>query len=131
MSAAETGGPGSKPNSGRRHFLIGIGVIAGGVAAGQLLRPYLVGGSEAAPKEFKPHAFVRIGADDRVTVIIGKSEMGQGVYGSLPMILAEELDVDPTNVQVEIAGVDPAFNHPFLPAQFTGGSRLAASTNAP
>jgi len=100
MSAAETGGPGSKPNSGRRHFLIGIGVIAGGVAAGQLLRPYLVGGSEAAPKEFKPHAFVRIGADDRVTVIIGKSEMGQGVYIGLPMILAEELDVNPQRLAV-------------------------------
>ena len=128
MSAAETGGPGSKPNSGRRHFLIGIGVIAGGVAAGQLLRPYLVGGTEATPKEFKPHAFVRIGADDRVTVIIGKSEMGQGVYIGLPMILAEELDVNPQRLAVEIAGIDPAFNHPFMPAQFTGGSMSVMTT---
>jgi isoquinoline 1-oxidoreductase beta subunit len=118
----------SPANTGRRHFLIGVGVIAGGVAAGQLLRPYLVGGSEAAPKEFKPHAFVRIGADDRVTVIIGKSEMGQGVSIGLPMILAEELDVNPQRLAVEIAGIDPAFNHPFIPAQFIGGSMSVMTT---
>ncbi|MGA0054219.1 MAG: molybdopterin cofactor-binding domain-containing protein, partial [Steroidobacteraceae bacterium] len=117
-------------DNGRRQFLIGIGVVAGGTAAGMALRPWLVGAAEAnrPPADFQPHAFVRISSDDTITVIIGKSEMGQGVYGSLPMILAEELDVDPTRVQVEIAGVDPAFNHPFLPAQFTGGSMSVMTT---
>ena len=120
---------GSTPAIGRRHFLIGAGVVAGGLAAGTLLRPYLVGGRGAvAPKEFKPHAFVRIADDDTVTVIIGKSEMGQGVYTGLPMILAEELDFDPQRLKVEIAPVDPAFNHPFLPAQFTGGSMSTNTT---
>ena len=128
MSPAGTGDDNAAPRTGRRHFLIGVGVIAGGIAAGQLLRPYLVGGRDSAPKEFQPHAFVRIGADDRITVIIGKSEMGQGIYTGLPMILAEELDVNPQRLAVEIAGVDPAFNHPFLPAQFTGGSMSVMST---
>ena len=117
-------------DNGRRQFLIGIGVVAGGTAAGMALRPWLVGAADVdrPPADFQPHAFVRIRSDDTITVIIGKSEMGQGVYGSLPMILAEELDVDPTTVQVEIAGVDPAFNHPFLPAQFTGGSMSVMTT---
>ena len=117
-------------DNGRRQFLIGIGVVAGGTTAGIALRPWLVGAADVdrPPASFQPHAFVRISSDDTITVIIGKSEMGQGVYGSLPMILAEELDVDPTNVQVEIAGVDPAFNHPFLPAQFTGGSMSVMTT---
>lgn len=117
-------------NSGRRQFLIGIGVVAGGTAAGIALRPWLVGSDDVnrPPAHFQPHAFVKIASDNTVTVIIGKSEMGQGVYGSLPMILAEELDVDPTTIQVEIAGVDPAFNHPFLPAQFTGGSMSVMTT---
>ena len=120
---------GSTPAIGRRHFLIGAGVVAGGLAAGTLLRPYLVGGRGAvAPNEFKPHAFVRIADDDTVSVIIGKSEMGQGVYTGLPMILAEELDFDPQRLKVEIAPVDPAFNHPFLPAQFTGGSMSTNTT---
>jgi len=86
-------------DNGRRQFLIGIGVVAGGTAAGIALRPWLVGAADVdrPPASFQPHAFVRVSSDDTITVIIGKSEMGQGVYGSLPMILAEELDVDPTN----------------------------------
>lgn len=120
---------GAEKNVGRRHFLIGAGVVAGGLVAGSLLRPYLTGGRNAsAPKDFQPHAFVRISSDDTVTVIIGKSEMGQGIYTGLPMILAEELDFDPQRLQVEFAPIDPVFNHPFLPAQFTGGSMSTMTT---
>src|SRR3981081_425008 len=43
---------------------------------------------------FAPNAFLRIGADDRVTFIIGQSEMGQGILTSLAMLLAEELEID-------------------------------------
>ena len=76
----------------------------------------------AATTEFAPNAFVRVGADGAVTVIIGKSEMGQGVYTSLPMILAEELDADWTRVRCEFAPVDPAYNHTVFGIQMTGGS---------
>jgi isoquinoline 1-oxidoreductase beta subunit len=113
---------------GRRHFLIGVGVVATGSAVGIQLVPRLLAGQSSPPVDFKPHAFVRLSSDDTVTVIIGKSEMGQGVYTGLPMILAEELDFDPQRIKVEIAGVDPAFNHPFIPAQFTGGSMSTPST---
>ena len=79
--------------------------------------------SEPAPAStFMPNAFVRIGTDERVTVIVNHSEMGQGVYTSLPMLLADELDADWTKVGFEAAPVDPKYNHPAFGIQMTGGS---------
>ena len=69
-----------------------------------------------------PNAFVRIGTDERITVIVNHSEMGQGVYTSLPMLLAEELDADWSKVGFESAPVDPKYNHPAFGMQMTGGS---------
>ncbi len=113
--------------TGRRHFLIGIGVIVAGTAAGIKLVPRILR-EPRPPADFRPHAFVRIASDDVVTVMLGKSEMGQGVYTGLPMILAEELDIDPRRLRVEFAPVDPAFNHPMMRMQFTGGSNSTLST---
>lgn len=121
---------------GRRHFLIGAGVVGAGLVVGvQLARRDGFAGMRAsrtaAAEPFAPHAFLRIAPDDTITVIIGKSEMGQGVYTGLPMILAEELDIDPRRVRVEFAPLDPAFNHPFVPMQFTGGSMSTTTTFEP
>src|SRR5580704_816283 len=76
----------------------------------------------ASPNNFMPNAFVRIGTDERITVIVNHSEMGQGVYTSLPMLLADELDADWTKVGYESAPVDPKYNHPAFGMQITGGS---------
>jgi isoquinoline 1-oxidoreductase subunit beta len=76
----------------------------------------------ASANTFMPNAFVRIGTDERVTVIVNHSEMGQGVYTSLPMLLADELDADWTKVGFEPAPVDPKYNHPAFGIQMTGGS---------
>jgi isoquinoline 1-oxidoreductase beta subunit len=76
----------------------------------------------ASQAHLAPNAFLRVGADDSITVILGKSEMGQGVYSSLPMLVAEELDVDPALVKVEFGAPDPAFFSPPFPTQITGGS---------
>lgn len=114
-------------STSRRHFLIGIGVVAAGTAAGIKLVPRVLREPQR-PVDFQPHAFVRISSDEAITVIIGKSEMGQGVYTGLPMVLAEELDVNPARVRVEFAPVDPAFNHPSMGMQFTGGSNSTLST---
>ena len=81
--------------------------------------------NSAAP--FAPNAFVRIGTDNIVTVIVNKSEMGQGVYTSLPMLVAEELEADWSKVAFESAPVDPAYNHPVFGIQMTGGSTSTAS----
>jgi len=81
----------------------------------------------APPATFAPNAFVRIGADSIVTVIVNKSEMGQGVYTSLPMLVAEELEADWSKVRYEPAPVDAAYNHPVFGIQMTGGSTSTAS----
>ena len=125
----------SDATAGRRHFLIGLGVVVAGPAVGIYVMPGLLGrnskaraGSGTPPIQFQPHAFVRISSDDTFTVIVGKSEMGQGIHTGMRMMLAEELEVDPTRIAVEVAGVDPAFNNPFLPFQFTGGSNSTQTT---
>jgi isoquinoline 1-oxidoreductase subunit beta len=119
-----------KPDThlGRRHFLVGTGVILGGLYVGFHVGRTRDGRSAITGPgaTFQPNAFVRIAADDTITVVIGKSEMGQGVYTGLPMVLAEELDVRPSQVKVEFAPVNPAFNAPWFPGQITGGS---SSTN--
>src|SRR5207302_8440095 len=77
---------------------------------------------EDSSNGFMPNAFVRIGSDERITVIVNHSEMGQGVYTALPMLLAEELDADWSKVGFESAPVEPKYNHPVFGMQMTGGS---------
>jgi isoquinoline 1-oxidoreductase subunit beta len=103
----------------RRDFLK-LSVAASG---GLLVGFYFPGTQpEAQAATFAPNAFVRIGTDESVTVIVNHSEMGQGVFTALPMILADELDADWTKVRFEPAPVDPAYNHPVFKMQMTGGS---------
>jgi isoquinoline 1-oxidoreductase beta subunit len=84
--------------------------------------------SAGAPPGGAPvNAFVKISRDDRVTLIMPKSEMGQGVYTGLSQLLAEELGCDLAAVRVETAPVAPAYNHPVFPMQFTGGSMSISS----
>jgi isoquinoline 1-oxidoreductase subunit beta len=71
---------------------------------------------------FSPNAYLRITPDNRVTVVCGSSEMGQGVLTAIPMLLAEELDADWSTVSVEQAPVDKAYNNPMFGMQVTGGS---------
>jgi isoquinoline 1-oxidoreductase beta subunit len=74
----------------------------------------------AAP--FKPNAYLRISTDNRITVVCGSSEMGQGVLTAIPMLVAEELDADWKLVSVEQAPVDAAYANPAFGMQATGGS---------
>lgn len=71
---------------------------------------------------FRPNAWLRIGADGRITVVCGSAEMGQGVHTAIPMLVAEELDADWSQVQVEQAPVDQAYANPMFGMQATGGS---------
>ncbi len=77
----------------------------------------------AAPAPLpSPNAFLRIGTDDSVTVLLAHSEMGQGIWTSLPMLIAEELDADWTRMRVEHAPAAPVYAHTAFGAQMTGGS---------
>src|ERR1700693_340697 len=94
----------------RRAFLKS-GVTGGAALVVSFYLPASFADARAAaadPAAFLPNAFIRIGADGSVTLWTAKSEMGQGVRTSLPMILAEELDADWTQVRVIPADLDPA-----------------------
>src|SRR5260370_2917141 len=69
-----------------------------------------------------PNAFVRVAPDESVTVLLAHSEMGQGIWTTLAMLIAEELDCDWSKIRVEHAPAAPAYAHPAFGMQMTGGS---------
>ena len=76
----------------------------------------------AAPALPPPNAFLRIGEDDTVTVILAHSEMGQGIWTTLPMMVAEELECDWSKIRVENGPAAAVYAHPAYGMQMTGGS---------
>jgi isoquinoline 1-oxidoreductase subunit beta len=104
----------------RRDFLKTGAVLGGGLVIACYL-PSL-GQARGAEAPFAPNAFLRIAADGTTTIMVGKAEMGQGVYTSLPMLVAEELDCDWRGIRVEAAPVAPAYNHTTFGIMVTGGS---------
>ena len=76
---------------------------------------------------FIPNAFLRVGSDDTVTILLAHSEMGQGVWTSLPMLIAEELDADWSKITVEHAPAAPVYANTVVGLQMTGGSTTTLS----
>jgi isoquinoline 1-oxidoreductase beta subunit len=77
---------------------------------------------------FALNPYLRIGTDGRVVIIVGKSEMGQGVYTSLPMLVAEELEIDWSKITVEASPVAQEYYHAqWGVIQVTGGSTSVLS----
>ncbi len=74
------------------------------------------------PPAPSPNAFLRIDADDSVTVVLAHSEMGQGIWTGLAMLIAEELECDWAKVRCEHAPAAPVYGHPMMGMQMTGGS---------
>lgn len=112
-------------NISRRTFLRTGVTIGGGLVLGFSLpfsRPEANAATEVTAP-FAPNAWLRIGADGKVTVMLHKSEMGQGIMTSLPMLVAEELDADWSMIGVEFAPADPAYASVPSGEQMTGGSR--------
>jgi isoquinoline 1-oxidoreductase beta subunit len=109
-------------NISRRNFLKAGAVLSGGLLISFTIPQAnrLLAADAAAP--FAPNAFLRIGADNSITVILSHVEMGQGIWTTLPMILAEELDADWDHIKVIHSGADKAYNHTVYGIQITGGS---------
>ena len=110
----------------RRDFVTVLATAGGGLLlgwrAGEPSRAAMIAAA-AAPPAFVPNAFIRIGSDGRVTLIMNQVEMGQGTYTSMPMLLAEELEVGLDQVQLEHAPPnDTLYANPFFGDQETGGS---------
>lgn len=74
------------------------------------------------PGHFAPNPWVRVHTDSTVTVLIDRSEMGQGVLGALATLVAEELEVDLTQVRTEFAPADQVYANRLIGRQVTGGS---------
>ena len=120
-------------NLSRRDFLkAGAGLTLGTVVPQAFAQagPGQAGGKALAAGVFEPNAFVRIGADNTVTVIVKHLEMGQGTYTGLPTLVAEELDADWSQIRVEGAPADASrYNNLFMgPMQGTGGSTAMANS---
>ena len=105
----------------RRDFLETAGAAGAGLVIGfHLPASGRFGPAPAVP--FAPNAWLRLGTDESVLVMVDRSEMGQGVATALPMLLAEELDADWTKIKIEFAPANPAYANPLFGFQGTGGS---------
>ncbi len=113
----------------RRRFLRNSGIAGGGLLVGFSL----TGCSTSAPPlkplagALAPNSFVQITPDNRILFYCPRDEMGQGVTTGLTTLVAEELDVNPAAIQIELAGPHPDYSNPAFGAQGTGGSTSMAA----
>ncbi|AJK48460.1 xanthine dehydrogenase family protein molybdopterin-binding subunit [Burkholderia plantarii] len=137
-SRAASAADGDAAGISRRRFLqagFTLGAAAGGglllgfavPASGGATRPSVIGGDapdQAPAGLFAPNAFVRVDRSGQVTLVMPKVEMGQGVYTSIPMLIAEELEVPLDSVVLDHAPADAKhYGDPLLGGgQLTGGS---------
>src|SRR5438552_13666537 len=103
----------------RREFL-SAGAAAG---AGLVMGFYLPHKNSSSHGSFAPNAYLKIAPDGKITIVVARSEMGQGVRTSLPRILAEELEADWKQIAIEQAGASTLFGD-----QTTGGSASVRTT---
>ena len=71
---------------------------------------------------FTPNAFLRVGVDDSINIILSHVEMGQGIWTTLSMLIAEELDADWKNITIEHSPAGKSYIHTAYGMQITGGS---------
>ncbi len=111
-----------KPNYiNRRTFLQASAATSSALMIGFHL-PGLAKPAVSAAKTVQANAWVKIGSDNTITIICHRSEMGQGTYTSMPMLVAEELEVDLARVKIEMAPVNAVYINSLLGGQLTGGS---------
>jgi isoquinoline 1-oxidoreductase beta subunit len=116
----------SEMNLSRRQFLSASAALGGGLligfTAGRSINA--AGAAEkVAAAPFAPNAFIRIDPNGQVTLIMPYVEMGQGTYTSIPMLIAEELEVDLKQVRLEHAPPnEKLYANPLLGVQATGSS---------
>jgi isoquinoline 1-oxidoreductase beta subunit len=103
----------------RREFVT-AGIAA---SAGLVVGFYLPHRGKSGKQGFSPNAYLRISPDNKITIVVARSEMGQGVRTALPMILAEELEADWNQIAIEQAGASTLYGD-----QTTGGSASVRTT---
>lgn len=117
---------GSAPGKLRRRDFLKLTALAGGGLAVAWTAPVVLAADEAAPgankKPSDPSAFVNINADNTVEIRVNRLDFGQGALTALPMLLAEELDVDWGQVSASLAPAGEVYKDPIFGLQMTGGS---------
>jgi isoquinoline 1-oxidoreductase beta subunit len=116
-------------NPSRRQFLSASAAVGGGLLIGFATGPW-IGAADAAKtvasETFTPNAFIRIGSDGQIILTMPYVEMGQGTYTSIPMLIAEELEVDLKQVRLEHAPPnEKLYGNPLL-----GGLQATGNSNA-
>ncbi|HSH54750.1 MAG TPA: xanthine dehydrogenase family protein molybdopterin-binding subunit [Methylotenera sp.] len=123
--------PNNSVNISRRTFIKATALVAGGLVIAFSIphaKRFLMPGAttdagKAGDKPLPtPNAFLRIGTDNTITVMLAHSEMGQSIWTTLPMLIAEELDADWSKIKVEHASAAPEYAHTAYGIQITGGS---------
>lgn len=105
-------------------LMLAIGLPIDGGRGGRLAHAQ----QTPATSPYRPAAFIRIGTDDSVTVLINKLEMGQGVLTSMAMLAAEDLDCDWSKVSAQHAPTAQVYAHPAFGIQMTRGSTSISSS---
>ena len=113
----------------RRRFFVTAALAGGGLLLKCAVAwpEGLVSDGAAAGTLIPLNAWLKIGTDDSVTIIVSQAEMGQGIRTTLPAVLAEELGADWSRVRLEDSPTDPAYRNPRLNWQFTGNSESTPS----
>jgi len=106
----------------RRGFMKAAGATTGGLVLGFTLPGAHRFAHAAQARVVAPNAFLRVAPDNTVTVIVNRLEFGQGVHTSLPMLIAEELDADWSQMRGELAPAGDVYKDPAFGMQITGGS---------
>ena len=127
--ASPAAGSGRSPSADglSRRKLLQAGAAAGGGLLLSLSLPSANDKAEAAGGDgFAPNAFIRIGGDGQIVLTMPSVEMGQGTYTAIPMLIAEELEVDLTQVRLEHAPPnEKLYGNPLL-----GGAQATGNSNA-
>src|SRR5437660_6812086 len=128
---AESPRPSLTKNLSRRALLQAAAAAGGGLMRSVSFR-FGGGDAAAAGEGFAPNAFVRIGGDGQIVLTMPYVEMGQGTYTSIPMLIAEELDVDLKQVRLEHAPPnEKLYVNPLLGVQATGNSNAVRASWQP
>src|SRR3984893_16503154 len=112
-------------NLNRRSFLRVSAAAAGGLLVSlyfDLPAAMQEGRQTPPPKVYPPDAFVHIRPDGKIVIQVNRLEFGQGVHTSLPMILADEMDADWSQVEAQLASAADAYKDPHYGIQMVGGS---------
>src|SRR6476659_2358601 len=106
----------------RRSFLQVTTAAAGGLLVSLYLPRITSAQQPPVPKVYPPDAFIHIATDGKINITVNRLEFGQGVQTSLPMVLADELDADWSQVTAELAPAADVYKDPLFGMQLVGGS---------